>query len=42
LVLLSGVVAMSEIAIVSSRRARLAQMAPHGSASAAHALTSFE
>lgn len=39
LILLNGVFAMSEIAIVSSRRARLAQMAQHGSAGAVHALT---
>ncbi len=39
LILLNGVFAMSEIAIVSSRRARLLQMAEAGSAGARHALT---
>jgi putative hemolysin len=39
LILLNGVFAMSEIAIVSSRRARLVQMAEGGSAGARHALT---
>lgn len=39
LILLNGVFAMSEIAIVSSRRARLVQMADGGSAGARHALT---
>jgi putative hemolysin len=39
LILLNGVFAMSEIAIVSSRRARLVQMADAGSAGARHALT---
>src|SRR5215203_5847520 len=39
LILLNGVFAMSEIAIVSSRRARLVQMADTGSAGARHALT---
>ena len=39
LILLNGVFAMSEIAIVSSRRARLVQMAETGSAGARHALT---
>jgi len=38
LILLNGVFAMSEIAIVSSRRARLVQMADSGSAGARHAL----
>lgn len=38
LVLLNGVFAMSEIAIVSSRRARLLQMADAGSGGARHAL----
>jgi magnesium and cobalt exporter, CNNM family len=38
LILLNGVFAMSEIAIVSSRRARLVQMADSGSAGAGHAL----
>jgi len=39
LILLNGVFAMSEIAIVSSRRARLVQMADTGSSGARHALT---
>jgi putative hemolysin len=39
LILLNGVFAMSEIAIVSSRRARLVQMAETGSSGARHALT---
>jgi hypothetical protein len=39
LILLNGVFAMSEIAIVDSRRARLVQMAEAGSAGARHALT---
>jgi putative hemolysin len=39
LILLNGVFAMSEIAIVSSRRARLLQMAETGNAGARHALT---
>lgn len=39
LVLLNGVFAMSEIAIVGSKRARLLQMAETGSAGARHALT---
>jgi putative hemolysin len=39
LILLNGVFAMSEIAIVSSRRARLVQMAESGSSGARHALT---
>ncbi len=38
LILLNGLFAMSEIAIVSSRRARLVQMAESGSAGARHAL----
>jgi putative hemolysin len=38
LILLNGVFAMSEIAIVSSRRARLVQMADGGSSGAQHAL----
>jgi putative hemolysin len=38
LVVLNGIFAMSEIAIVSSRRARLTQMADAGSRGAAHAL----
>lgn len=38
LILLNGIFAMSEIAIVSSRRARLVQMADGGSAGARHAL----
>jgi putative hemolysin len=38
LILLNGVFAMSEIAIVSSRRARLVQMADTGSSGARHAL----
>lgn len=38
LVLLNGVFALSEIAIVSSRRARLVQMAEGGSSGARHAL----
>jgi putative hemolysin len=39
LILLNGVFAMSEIAIVSSRRARLVQLAESGSSGARHALT---
>src|SRR5215217_9459691 len=39
LILLNGVFAMSEIAVVSSRRARLRQMAEGGNRGAAHALT---
>jgi putative hemolysin len=39
LILLNGVFAMSEIAIVGSKRARLLQMAEAGSAGARHALT---
>ena len=39
LILVNGVFAMSEIAIVSSRRARLVQMADTGSSGARHALT---
>ena len=39
LILVNGVFAMSEIAIVSSRRARLVQMANTGSSGARHALT---
>lgn len=39
LILLNGVFAMSEIAIVSSRRTRLLQLADAGSAGARHALT---
>jgi len=39
LILLNGVFAMSEIAIVSSRRARLLQMADAGGTGARHALT---
>jgi putative hemolysin len=39
LILLNGIFAMSEIAIVSSRRARLVQMADTGSSGARHALT---
>ena len=39
LILLNGVFAMSEIAIVSSRRARLVQLAESGSAGARRALT---
>src|SRR5215203_5721622 len=39
LILLNGVFAMSEIAIVSSRRARLLQMAETGNAGARRALT---
>jgi putative hemolysin len=39
LILLNGVFAMSEIAIVSSRRARLVQLAERGSSGARHALT---
>src|SRR5215207_2019045 len=39
LILLNGVFAMSEIAIVGSKRARLLQMAEIGSAGAKHALT---
>ena len=38
LILLNGLFAMSEIAIVSSRRARLMQMAERGSSGARHAL----
>ena len=38
LILLNGVFAMSEIAIVGSKRARLLQMAEAGSAGARHAL----
>src|SRR5215207_441925 len=38
LILLNGVFAMSEIAVVSSRRARLTQLAESGSAGAKHAL----
>ena len=38
LILLNGVFAMSEIAVVSSRRARLMQMAEAGSSGARHAL----
>jgi putative hemolysin len=38
LILLNGIFAMSEIAIVSSRRARLVQMAEGGSSGARHAL----
>jgi putative hemolysin len=38
LILLNGVLAMSEIAIVSARRARLARMADAGSSGARHAL----
>ena len=38
LILLNGIFAMSEIAIVSSKRARLMQMADAGSAGARHAL----
>ena len=38
LILLNGIFALSEIAIVSSRRARLIQMADGGSAGARHAL----
>jgi putative hemolysin len=38
LILLNGIFAMSEIAIVSSRRARLVQLADAGSAGARHAL----
>ena len=38
LILLNGVFAMSEIAIVSSRRTRLVQLAEEGSAGAQHAL----
>ncbi|MGE4057081.1 MAG: hemolysin family protein, partial [Vicinamibacterales bacterium] len=38
LILLNGIFAMSEIAIVSSRRARLVQLAESGSAGARHAL----
>jgi putative hemolysin len=39
LILLNGIFAMSEIAIVSSKRARLTQMADTGNAGARHALT---
>ena len=39
LIVLNGVFAMSEIAIVSSKRARLMQMADAGSTGAGHALT---
>jgi CBS domain containing-hemolysin-like protein len=39
LILLNGVFAMSEIAIVGSKRARLLQMAEAGSVGARHALT---
>ena len=39
LILLNGIFAMSEIAIVGSKRARLLQMAETGSAGARHALT---
>src|SRR5215203_6684261 len=39
LILLNGLFALSEIAIVSSRRARLVQLAESGSAGAKHALT---
>lgn len=39
LILLNGVFAMSEIAIMSSRRARLTQMADAGNRGARHALT---
>lgn len=39
LIVLNGIFAMSEIAIVSSRRARLVQMAEAGSGGARHALT---
>src|SRR5690242_10293960 len=39
LILLNGVFALSEIAIVSSRRAKLMQLADGGSAGARHALT---
>ena len=39
LILINGMFAMSEIAIVSSRRARLVQMADSGSVGARHALT---
>jgi putative hemolysin len=39
LIILNGVFAMSEIAIVGSKRARLMQMASTGSAGARHALT---
>jgi putative hemolysin len=39
LILVNGVFAMSEIAIVSSRRARLVQLAETGSSGARHALT---
>jgi putative hemolysin len=39
LILLNGVFALSEIAIVSSRRARLVQLADGGSSGARHALT---
>jgi hypothetical protein len=39
LITLNGIFAMSEIAIVSSKRARLMQMAESGSAGARHALT---
>src|SRR5215207_5079943 len=39
LILLNGIFAMSEIAIVGSKRARLVQMAETGSAGARHALT---
>ena len=39
LILLNGIFAMSEIAIVGSKRARLLQMAETGSAGAGHALT---
>jgi hypothetical protein len=39
LILINGVFAMSEIAIVSSRRARLVQMVDSGSSGARHALT---
>src|SRR5215217_5458806 len=39
LILLNGIFAMSEIAIVGSKRARLLQMAETGSLGARHALT---
>jgi putative hemolysin len=39
LIVLNGIFAMSEIAIVGSKRARLLQMAESGSAGARHALT---
>ena len=39
LIFLNGIFAMSEIAIVGSKRARLLQMAETGSAGARHALT---